>query len=176
MARTRTVRRLVVAGITAALVLVPVGSAFACGALLAPNGTISLTRTTTLAAYHNGIEHYLTEFTFNGSGSKFGSIVPLPARPTKVIQAGRWTLQRLELEDNPPNLEFAALASDVAAPNRFSGGSSRTIEATPPSRSSRTGGAITPPSGSGRRPLRSRRARHRAGSRAASAGRRRSGG
>ena len=50
MARTRTVRRLVVAGITAALVLVPAGSAFACGALLAPNGTISLTRTTTLAA------------------------------------------------------------------------------------------------------------------------------
>ena len=45
MARTRTVRRLVVAGITAALVLVPAGSAFACGALLAPNGTISLTRT-----------------------------------------------------------------------------------------------------------------------------------
>src|SRR6059058_3653126 len=59
MARTRTVRRLVVVGITAVLVLAPVGSAFACGALLAPNGTISLTRTTTLAAYHNGVEHYI---------------------------------------------------------------------------------------------------------------------
>ena len=76
MARTRTVRHLVVAGITAVLVLAPVGSAFACGALLAPNGTISLTRTTTLAAYHNGVERYVTSFQFTGQGKEVGSIVP----------------------------------------------------------------------------------------------------
>ena len=47
--------------LTAALVvLVPAGSAFACGGLVTANGTMSLTRTTTLAAYHDGIEHYVT--------------------------------------------------------------------------------------------------------------------
>ena len=103
MARTRTVRRLVVAGITAALVLVPAGSAFACGALLAPNGTISLTRTTTLAAYHNGVEHYITSFEYAGKTSgDVGSIIPLPGIPSKVIKGGGWTLQRLVLETNPP--------------------------------------------------------------------------
>ena len=107
-------RILRVAVLTAVALGLFAGPALACGALVSPNGTVQLGRTVTLAAYHNGIEHYLTEFTFNGSGSKFGSIVPLPARPTKVIQAGRWTLQRLELEVNPPKLEFAALASDGA--------------------------------------------------------------
>jgi hypothetical protein len=103
MARTRTVRRLVVAGITAVIVLAPVGSAFACGALLAPNGTISLTRTTTLAAYHNGVEHYITSFEYAGKTSgDVGSIIPLPGIPSKVIKGGGWTLQRLELETNPP--------------------------------------------------------------------------
>src|SRR5438874_7133901 len=85
--------------------------AFACGGLVSPNGTVQLGRTTTLAAYHNGIEHYVTEFTFEGAGAKFGSIVPLPAAPTKVIKAGRWTLQRLEIEVSPPI--FEALASDA---------------------------------------------------------------
>jgi hypothetical protein len=95
-------RILRVAVLTAVALGLFTGPALACGALVSPNGTVQLGRTVTLAAYHNGIEHYLTEFTFNGSGSKFGSIVPLPARPTHVIQAGRWTLQRLELEVNPP--------------------------------------------------------------------------
>jgi hypothetical protein len=89
------------------------GPALACGALVSPNGTVQLGRTVTLAAYHRGIEHYVTEFTFNGSGSKFGSIVPLPARPTKVTEAGQWTLQRLELEVQPP-LRFAAKATRAA--------------------------------------------------------------
>jgi hypothetical protein len=69
MSRPRIVRRLAVPAIVAALVLVPVGNAFACGALLAPNGTISLTRTTTLAAYHDGIEHYITSFEYAGETS-----------------------------------------------------------------------------------------------------------
>jgi len=90
------------------------GPALACGALISPNGTVQLGRTTTLAAYHDGIEHYVTEFTFQGAGAKFGSIVPLPAAPTKVIKAGRWTLQRLELEVNPPTPErFVALAGSA---------------------------------------------------------------
>jgi hypothetical protein len=85
----RTVRRIAVTAIAAALVLVPVGSAFACGALLAPNGTISLTRTTTLAAYHNGVEHYITSFEYAGkSTGDVGSIIPLPGVPTKVIKGG----------------------------------------------------------------------------------------
>jgi hypothetical protein len=81
--------------------------ALACGGLVAPNGTINLVRTTTLAAYHNGVEHYVTGFNFVGSGGKFGSIVPLPDVPTKVVRAGDWTLQRLVLEVEPPAREGA---------------------------------------------------------------------
>src|SRR6266480_6815819 len=73
--------------------------AFACGGLIGPNGAVNLGRTTTLAAYHNGIEHYVTAFTFTGaSGGSFGSITPLPGIPTKVERGGSWTLQRLERE------------------------------------------------------------------------------
>jgi len=82
--------------------------ALACGGLVAPNGTINLVRTTTLAAYHNGVEHYVTGFNFVGSGGKFGSIVPLPDVPTKVVRAGDWTLQRLVLEVQPPTREVLA--------------------------------------------------------------------
>src|SRR5262245_20044628 len=92
------------AAVTARLATVVMGSAIsalACGGLVAPNGTISLTRTTTLAAYHNGIEHYLTSFQFAGKVKSLGSIPPLPGVPTKVIKGGDWTLQRLEQEVNP---------------------------------------------------------------------------
>src|SRR5215470_10662063 len=102
---TRTVRRAAAVAIVAALVLVPVGNALACGALIAPNGTIALTRTTTLAAYHDGIEHYVTSFEYAGTTSgDVGSIVPLPGIPSKVIKGGRWTLQRLVLETQSPLL------------------------------------------------------------------------
>jgi hypothetical protein len=89
--------------------------AAACGGLVAPNGTVHLIRTTTLAAYHAGVEHYITSFQFEGGGGKFGSIVPLPAVPTKVERAGSWTLQRLELETRP-RLEFQDAAGLAAAP------------------------------------------------------------
>jgi hypothetical protein len=113
----RTARRLVLATVTALLVLVPAGSALACGGLIAPNGTVSLLRTTTLAAYHNGIEHYVTSFDFSGTDAKeVGSIVPLPGVPTKVIKGGDWTLQRLEIETQPQFGERAvALAGAVPA-------------------------------------------------------------
>ena len=46
----------------------------ACGGLIGPNGAVNLLRTTTLAGYHNGIEHYVTAFQFAGGGGAFGSI------------------------------------------------------------------------------------------------------
>jgi hypothetical protein len=79
------------------------GPALACGGLVAPNGSVNLVRTTTLAAYVDGVEHYVTSFEFAGAGGgKFGSIVPLPDVPTDVTKAGRWTLQRLVEETQPP--------------------------------------------------------------------------
>ena len=59
-------------------------------------------RTTTLAAYHDGVEHYVTSFEFAGEGEEVGSIVPLPGVPTKVVKGGDWTLQRLLIETQPP--------------------------------------------------------------------------
>lgn len=98
------------------LVIAPAGTALACGGLIAPNGTISLTRTTTLAAYHNGVEHYLTSFEYAGaSAGDVGSIVPLPGVPTKVVKGGGWTLQRLELEVQPPARD-ALFAEAASAP------------------------------------------------------------
>jgi hypothetical protein len=83
--------------------------AFACGGLIGPNGAVNLARTTTLAAYHNGIEHYVTAFTFTGATKgRFGSIIPLPGIPSKVERGGDWTLQRLEREVAPPIETFAA--------------------------------------------------------------------
>ena len=96
--------------ITAGLVaLVAAPHAGACGGLVGENGTIQLTRTTTLAAYHNGVERYVTSFDFTGEGEEVGSIVPLPGIPTKVERGGDWTLQRLERERLPRRL--GALAS-----------------------------------------------------------------
>jgi hypothetical protein len=77
-------------------------SAAACGGLVGQNGTIQLSRTTTLAAYHDGVERYVTSFEFTGEGEEVGSIIPLPDIPTDVVKGGDWTLQRLEREVRPP--------------------------------------------------------------------------
>jgi hypothetical protein len=92
------------------------GSALACGGLVTPNGTVSLLKTTTLAAYHEGIEHYVTSFEFAGEGQEVGSIIPLPGVPTDVIKGGDWTLQRLILETQPQPEAFRlnAVAADSA--------------------------------------------------------------
>lgn len=90
-------------------------AAEACGGLIGPKGAVNLGRTTTLAAYVGGIEHYVTAFEFSGGGGEFGSIVPLPAIPTKVERGGDWTLQRLVRETSPPRREVAFLAADSAA-------------------------------------------------------------
>ena len=96
----RTVKVLLLSIVITALAVGPV---LACGGLIAPNGSVNLVRTTTLAAYVDGVEHYVTSFEFTGAGGgKFGSIVPLPAVPSEVNKAGRWTLQRLVEEVQPP--------------------------------------------------------------------------
>src|SRR3989475_1331737 len=73
----------------------------ACGGLIAPNGAIRLEKATTLVAWHDGVERYLTSFSYNGEASSFGWIVPLPAVPEKVEEGGGWTLQRLFRETHP---------------------------------------------------------------------------
>src|SRR5713226_5068427 len=76
-------------------------SAFACGGLVAPNGAVRLSRATTLVEWHDGIEHYMTSFTYQGDVSNLGWIVPLPAVPLKIEEGGAWTLQRLFRETHP---------------------------------------------------------------------------
>src|SRR5437660_6051613 len=83
-------------------------SALACGGLVAPNGAIRLSRATTLVAWHNGIEHYMTSFTYQGDVSNLGWIVPLPAVPIKIEEGGAWTLQRLFRETHPQPVRFLA--------------------------------------------------------------------
>ena len=107
------------AGIALAAALLTAGPAAACGGLVAPNGTVRLLRTSTLAAYTGGAEHYVTSFQFAGGGAEVGSIVPLPGIPTKVERGGDWTLQRLQRETQPaPPLAAAAegkLATDATS-------------------------------------------------------------
>jgi hypothetical protein len=75
--------------------------ALACGGLIGPNGAVNLLRTTTLAGYHDGEEHYITAFQFAGGGGAFGSLTPLPGIPSSVEKGGDWTLQRLIRETDP---------------------------------------------------------------------------
>ena len=102
---------------TAASVL-GAGPALACGGLIGPNGSVNLVKTTTLAAWHDGVEHYVTSFKFAGAGGQFGSIIPLPDIPTNVERGGDWTLQRLVKEVAPPapvGVRTALAASSAAA-------------------------------------------------------------
>jgi hypothetical protein len=97
MKRLATLTILILGG-----VVIGAGPALACGGLVNPNGTVSLVKTTTMAGYKDGVEHYVTSFQFNGGGAEFGSIVPLPGVPSKVERGGDWTLQRLVEEVAPP--------------------------------------------------------------------------
>src|SRR6266851_9992601 len=100
------------AAATLAVFLTQALPAAACGGLIAPNGAIRLERATTLVAWHDGVERYMTSFSYNGTASSFGWIVPLPAVPDKVEEGGGWTLQRLLRETHPlppiVGLQFAA--------------------------------------------------------------------
>jgi hypothetical protein len=95
-----------------AIILVA-GPTLACGGLIGPNGAVNLLRTTTFAGYHDGVEHYVTAFQFQGGGGAFGSITPLPGVPSSVEKGGDWTLQRLIRETEPVRRE--AVAFDAAA-------------------------------------------------------------
>ena len=88
--------------------------ALACAGLVAPNGAVKLLRTSTLAAYADGVEHYVTSFEFSGKGgAQFGSIVPLPGIPSNVRKGGAWTLQRLQ-EETQPQPEVLELSDQLA--------------------------------------------------------------
>jgi hypothetical protein len=97
----------------AGIVLLGAQPALACGGLVGRGGTVQLARTTTLAGYAGGVEHYLTSFTYRGGGAKFGSIVPLPGVPTDVAKGGEWTLQRLVRETQPQPEALAAARATV---------------------------------------------------------------
>ena len=103
-------KRLAILLLPVALFLMQAQSVFACGGLVAPDGEVVLSRATTLVAWHNGIEHYLTTFKYQGNVSRLGWIVPLPAVPLSIQDGGAWSLQRLELEAHPQpfELQFAA--------------------------------------------------------------------
>ena len=121
MPTTVSVRALAAASLlaTAGAVLVGASPAGACGGLVGENGTIQLTKTSTLAAYHDGVERYVTSFEFTGEGEEVGSIIPLPDVPTDVVRGGDWTLQRLAREVAPAEdrsfEETAAAASGLDA-------------------------------------------------------------
>jgi len=109
-------RRLPAALLGAGLALLVIaGPTLACGGLIGPNGAVNLLRTTTFAGYHDGVEHYVTAFQFQGGGGAFGSITPLPGVPSSVEKGGDWTLQRLIRETDPPFPEGVAFDRLAAA-------------------------------------------------------------
>jgi len=114
--RPRLAAAALAATATVALTAAPAG---ACGGLVGENGTIQLTKTSTLAAYHDGVERYVTSFEFTGTGESVGSIIPLPGIPDEVVRGGDWTLQRLAQEVAPPardgGAEDAATAFSASA-------------------------------------------------------------
>ncbi|HLZ24772.1 MAG TPA: DUF2330 domain-containing protein [Ktedonobacterales bacterium] len=91
--------------------------AAACGGLVAPDGDVRLARATTFVAWHGGVEHYMTSFSYTGNEPDVGWIVPLPAVPTAIQDGGRWTLQRLFLESHPqpPRAIGFGAASETAS-------------------------------------------------------------
>ena len=112
----RPFRRLLVASAAAGLcALAAAAPAFACAGLVTPGGNVKLVRASTLAAWADGNEHYVTSFTFQGGGAEFGSIVPLPGIPSKVERGGDWTLQRLEREVAPPAPKSASCGPNCEA-------------------------------------------------------------
>jgi uncharacterized protein DUF2330 len=121
----RPFRRLLLASSAAGLcALTAAAPALACAGLVTPGGNVKLLRASTLAAWADGYEHYLTSFTFEGGGAEFGSIVPLPGIPSKVERGGDWTLQRLEREVAPP---APAAAEDCANCAKATAGSAEEV-------------------------------------------------
>ena len=103
----------VVIALAAAVQFAGPSLAHACAGLIGSNGAVNLGRTTTLAAYVDGVEHYVTAFQFQGGGGEFGMLIPLPGVPSNVERGGAWTLQRLQLETRP-QVRLAALSENFA--------------------------------------------------------------
>src|ERR1700691_3970000 len=99
-------------GVGAAVVL-QAAQALACAGRVAPDGDVRLAKATTFVAWSGGVEHYVTSFAYTGAVADVGWIVPLPAIPTSITEAGAWTLQRLEREFAPPE-EFTAAVPAAA--------------------------------------------------------------
>lgn len=94
-------------------------TADACAGLIGSNGAVNLGRTTTLAAYHDGNEHYVTSFEFQGTGGgQFGTLIPLPGIPSNVEKGGAWTLQRLIRETTPIAPSTGRVLSATAASDK----------------------------------------------------------
>jgi hypothetical protein len=109
-------RRVIVAVVCTSTFVLSAAPALACGGLVAEQGGINLVRTSTMAAYHGGVEHYVTSFEFAGAGGgEFGSIVPLPGIPSNVRKGGDWTLERLTLETQPPVETAEAFGAALSA-------------------------------------------------------------
>ncbi len=104
-------KRCIIPVLALALIILQTPSAFACGGLVAPDGDVRLARASTLIAWHDGIEHYLTSFSYQGAEKNLGWIVPLPAVPEKIEAGGAWTLQRLSIESHPQRIQDLAPAS-----------------------------------------------------------------
>src|SRR3990172_4241999 len=125
--------RLLVPITGALLVLLVASPVFACGGLIAPNGAVQLVRTTTLAAYHEGIEHYVTSFEFAGDGA--GAAEARVILETKIdaldvvvleggaISVGNWAREHgfLLPPDAPEVLEFYAKRSPIFMAVRYDG-------------------------------------------------------
>ncbi|HET9051498.1 MAG TPA: DUF2330 domain-containing protein [Candidatus Dormibacteraeota bacterium] len=110
-------RRFLVAGAAAAAAIAAMGTTLgdvsACGGLVATNGAVRLARASTAIAWHDGVEHYLTSFSYQGDVAGIGWIVPLPAVPDSVVKGGSWALQRMSREARPVP-QFAGAADDAA--------------------------------------------------------------
>lgn len=111
-------RALATAALSCTVLVATAGGALACGGLVAPGHAEVLRRATTLSAWHDGLEHYVTGFAFAGSASTFGYIVPLPGAPTKIEKGGDWTLERLLREVSPPVPAAFGVALASAAEDR----------------------------------------------------------
>lgn len=105
---------------SSAALIATAAPAGACGGLVGENGTIQLTKTSTLAAYHDGVERYVTSFEFTGTGESVGSIIPLPDVPSDVVRGGDWTLQRLAQEVAPPAPDADGLLEAFGASDQAS--------------------------------------------------------
>lgn len=99
------------------LLVAQAAPALACGSLIAPDGDVRLARAATLVAWHDGVEHYLTSFAYQGNETGVGWIVPLPAVPTDIEDGGAWTLQRLQRETQPPSDRVSFGGAATAAPS-----------------------------------------------------------